>query len=274
MKAQILTTAYKFYQLFFAKKIFYKLNKLVYNFALRGLGILNYESNKISGEESFIKNYITKMDNGIIFDIGANIGDYAKSLRKSNQAVDIYAFEPHPVTFKNLLINTRDLNIKTFNVAIGSKKDTLYLYDYADQDGSSHASLYKEVIETIHKSTAIQHEVNSITLTSFVKEHNIERVNLLKIDTEGHELEVLRGFELFIREQRVDLIHFEFNEMNIASRVFFKDFWEFLPNYDLYRMLPDDLVPIKTYNPVFCEIFAYQNIVAILKENYQDLEGF
>jgi FkbM family methyltransferase len=209
------------------------------------------------------------MEKGIIFDIGANIGDYSKNLRKSNQQITIYAFEPHPITFKNLLINTTNLNINAFNVAIGSKKAILSLYDYADQDGSSHASLYKEVIENIHKSKAINHEVNIIDLNTFVKEHAIERVHLLKIDTEGHELEVLKGFEQFIQENRVDIIHFEFNEMNIASRVFFKDFWEFLPNYDFYRMLPDGLIPIKTYNPVFCEIFAYQNIVAIVKSSFK-----
>ena len=92
---------------------------------------------------------------------------------------------------------------------------------------------------------------------------------LLKIDTEGHELEVLKGFEPYIRQNKVDLIHFEFNEMNVASRVFFKDFWEFLPNYDFYRMLQDGLIPIKNYNPVYCEIFAYQNIVAKLKVEYK-----
>jgi len=33
----------------------------------------------------------------------------------------------------------------------------------------------------------------------------------------------------------------------------------------MYRLLPDGLVQINMYNPIYCEIFAYQNIVAILK---------
>ena len=100
---------------------------------------------------------------------------------------------------------------------------------------------------------------------SNLKRKEIERVLLLKIDVEGHELEVLKGFESYIKEGKVDLIHFEFNKLNVASRIFFKDFWEFLPNYDLYRMVRDGLVPIKVYDPTHCEIFAYQNIVAKLK---------
>jgi FkbM family methyltransferase len=166
--------------------------------------------------------------------------------------------------------------VKTYNLGIGASEASLYLYDYADKDGSPHASLYKDVIEQIHKGQAIAHEVRIISLDAFVIKHNIKRVGLLKIDTEGHELEVLRGFEQCIRDNKVDLIHFEFNEMNIASRIFFKDLWEFLPNYDLFRMLPDGLVPIRNYSPVFCEIYAYQNIVAKLKAEFKlkEASGF
>jgi FkbM family methyltransferase len=260
---------YGLYRILFARKFFYKFNKLLYNLSLKGLGVLNYESHKLSGEACFIENYVSKIGKGIVFDVGANVGDYSKILRKSNQDIEIYAFEPHPVTFQKLLKNTECLDIKTFNVGVGSVAGALKLYDYDNQDGSSHASLYKDVIEQIHKGNAVEHEVKIITLDEFANEHEIERVSLLKIDTEGHEMEVLKGFEQFIRANKVDLIHFEFNEMNVVSRVFFKDFWDFLPNYDFYRMLPDGLAPIKHYSPVFCEIFAYQNIVAKLKTEFK-----
>lgn len=253
------------YSFLFARAFFYRFNKLIYFLSLKGLGILNHESNKMSGEEYFIKKYVAKIGKGIVLDVGANIGNYSKSIRKSNKDIDIYAFEPHPVTFQKLSINTSNLGIKTFNVGIGRKTGMLYLYDYANNDGSSHASLYKDVIENIHKSEAVKHEIDIIDLDSFAEKNSIEQIDLLKIDTEGHELEVLKGFEQHIKANKVKLIHFEFNEMNIASKVFFKDFWDILPNYDFYRMLPDGLVLIKHYSPVFCEIFAYQNIVAILK---------
>jgi hypothetical protein len=51
----------------------------------------------------------------------------------------------------------------------------------------------------------------------------------------------------------------------LSVEPFFKDSWDFLPNYDFYRMLPDGLVKIENYSPIFCEIFAYQNIVAKLR---------
>ena len=265
----MLELIYDLYARLFAKKFFNKWNKFIFLLSLRGLGILNYKSDKQSGEANFAISHLSKVKKGIIFDVGANVGNYSKSLIEVNQNVDIFCFEPHPSTFQKLLSNVNHLGIKSFNLGVGSSNGTLNLYDYAGNDSSSHASLYKEVIEEIHKGQAVEHEVKIITLTAFANEHKIERVLLLKIDTEGYELEVLKGFEPYIRQNKVDLIHFEFNEMNVASRVFFKDFWDFLPNYDFYRMLPDGLAPIKIYNPVFCEIFAYQNIVAMLKTDFR-----
>ena len=227
---------YDSYARLFSKTIFNKLNKFIFLLSLRGLGVLNYKSDKKSGEAHFVLSHFHNAKKGVIFDVGANVGSYSKSLRKLNPNVEIYCFEPHPRTFKKLLSNVTDLKINSFNVGVGSADVVLKLYDYANDDGSSHASLYKDVIEQIHNGQVIAHEVTVISLDTFVSEHKIDRVALLKIDTEGHELEVLKGFQQFIINNKVDLIHFEFNEMNIVSRVFFKDFWDFLPNYDFFRI--------------------------------------
>ena len=87
---------------------------------------------------------------------------------------------------------------------------------------------------------------------------------MLKIDTEGNELNTLKGLGNWISNGKIKAIHFEFNEMNVISRVFFKDFWDILPNYNFNRMVQDCLVPIKQYNQVRC---AFQNIVALIKES-------
>ena len=239
------------YRVLFARKIFYKLNKLLYMLSLRGLGILNYETSRQTGEDYFIRHQLTGVADGVVLDVGGNVGNYARNIRSTNKNVHIYTFEPHPITYQKLIRNVEQLNIKTINVGVGSNNGILTLYDYASNDGSSHASLHKDVIEVIHKEQTIAHEVKVISLDAFAFEYDIDR--------EGHELEVLKGFERHIRNNKVDLIHFEFNEMNIISRVFFKDIWDFLPNYNFYRMLPDGLVPINQYSSVFCEIFAYQN---------------
>ena len=137
------------------------------------------------------------------------------------------------------------------------------LYDYQGKPGSQHASVYKEVIEDIHKGEAEGHHIRLTRLDDFLPERDISRVDLLKIDTEGHEMAVLRGAERAIRSGAVRAIHFEFNEMNVFSRSFFRDFLDFLPEYRFFRLLPDGLVPLDNYKPLDFELFAYQNIAAL-----------
>jgi FkbM family methyltransferase len=233
------------------------------------MGILNHESSQASGELHFMQAQVAGRAEGVILDIGANVGNYSTSLRRANPEIPIYAFEPHPVTYSRLCLNVDGLNVKTFNLGAGCVAGSMTLYDYADRDGSSHASMYKGVIEQIHHGRAIGHEVSVIALDDFVAAEKIDLICLLKIDTEGHELEVLKGFRRTIAANKIDMIHFEFNEMNMASRVFFHDFWELLPNYDFFRMLPGGLLPLPRYNPVACEIFAYQNVVALLKQSFR-----
>jgi hypothetical protein len=83
------------------------------------------------------------------------------------------------------------------------------------------------------------------------------------VDAEGHELAILRGAREAIVSRRVDVVQFEFNEMNIFSRVFFKDFYDALPGFAFYRMVTDGLAEIGPYQPRTHELFFLQNIVAI-----------
>lgn len=256
----------KMYQLFFARKYFYKFNKLLYHFSLRGLGILNYKSCKETGEDYFLRNFLKKIENPIVLDVGGNIGRYAMKVKQITHRAVIYSFEPNPETFEKLSESAKKYGFKAYNFGCSDDNSKLWLYDYAARDATSHASLYKEVIENIHKVKSKNILVDLIKLDDFVLEHNIEEVDLLKIDTEGNELKVLKGFEKFITLKKIKVIQFEFNEMNVISRVFFRDFYEMLDGYEFYRMLPSGIVPLKDYNPLFCEIFAFQNIIAARKD--------
>ena len=91
---------------------------------------------------------------------------------------------------------------------------------------------------------------------------DLDVVDFLKIDVEGHELAVLRGAERMLGAGSIRLIQFEFNEMNVVSRTFLRDFRLLLPNYTMYRLLPKGLLPLGEV-PVLTELFAYQNILAV-----------
>lgn len=260
----------KVYALLFARPVFMKWNNFLYHAGLRGLGVLNYKSAYYSGESDWLKKYLKNKRSPVIFDVGANVGDYTQSVLNASPEAKIYAFEPHPVTFENLKCRVNVGNVSIYNVGVGDKKEELVLYDYLNKDGSSHASLFEGVITDIHSCEAIGHEVNVISLDDFVEENDVQYIDLLKIDTEGNEYSVLLGVEKMIAQKRIGAIHFEFNEMNIISKSTFKNFWDLLKGYSFYRLLPGGhLLPLRSYGPVECEIYAYQNIIAIrlLTEN-------
>jgi len=257
-----------FYAAIFAKPAFYRWNKFLYHTSLKGLGVLNYKNDQQSGEENFLKNYLKKYDSPIVFDVGANEGRYSQMVLECNPEASLFSFEPHPNTFQKLVLRLQQLskNVVLINKAVGKNKDVLKLYDYLENDGSSHASLYSDVISSIHNKETVTHEVDVIDLKSLLEENSIERIDLLKIDTEGNELNVLLGLETEFLNQKVGAIHFEFNEMNIISHSSFKNFWDLLSNFNLNRLLPNGkMLRIEKYSPIDCEIYAYQNIVAFRK---------
>jgi len=227
------------------------------------MGILNYENSHVSGERQFLRNLLTGLKSPVIFDIGANEGHYTNTILSINPSAIIYAFEPHPETYKRLTANISAPSVRTINAAVGDEDGVVQLYDYETGTGSSHASLYKEVIEEIHKASSAEHTVRIMKLDGFVEKESVNNINLLKIDTEGNELKVLSSFMDYIKSGKVDAIHFEFNEMNVVSRSLFKDFWLLLEGYDFYRLLPNSMLKIQNYNPLLCELFAYQNVVAL-----------
>jgi len=258
------------YTVILGRPFFYRLNYAFFYLGLRGMGFLNYEDKKTidTGEMLFLKKHLASKRNFILVDVGANIGGYIKEVLDINPNGSIYGFEPHPKTFTKLENNIRGFlcsSISVFNIGLSAKKEKLYLYDHGHDDGSAHASIHMGVIEEIHGSQSVRYEVEVSTLDDFVATNNIKKIDLLKIDTEGNELNVLLGATESLRTGLIDVIHFEFNEMNVISKTFFKDFWDLLPGYKFYRILYGGMHQIQSYNALTCEIFAYQNIIAVKK---------
>lgn len=264
---------YMIYANFFAKKTFIKWNLFLFNLSLRGLGILNWKTDYLSGEKDWTKNYLKNIKNPFIIDVGAHVGGYSKFILENFGTAKIIAFEPHPNTYKKLQLNLIEVNLENFqsyNIAIGREESIMYLYDHEQYDGSQHATLYKEVITDIHKSKSISTKVKVSTLDNII-DFQIPIIHILKIDTEGHELDVLKGAKELLQKHKVLSILFEFNSMNTISKTMFKDFYDYLEDYDFFRILPGGQIYriSSQYNPLINEIYAYQNIVALLKREFK-----
>ena len=251
------------YRLLFARPLFGPFNRHLVYLGMTGLGFFNYEDEWSMGEAAFLRRFARECSAPTVIDVGANVGRYTELVLRVAPKAHVLAFEPHVKSFQLLRGKSDHLRFEAFNVAVGSIDGTTELFDYADRDGSSHASVYEGVLKRIHRSQdVVSHSVPMVTLDSVVASHGIDKIDLLKIDTEGNELDVLRGAERTIADGKIDLIQLEFNEMNIESRVFFRDIMDALPQYSFFRMLPTALLPIEHYSPAGCEVFAFHNIVA------------
>jgi len=254
----------RLYRYLFSSSKFYRFNRFLFKLSLRGMGVLNYESRKISGEffviDKILPRFIKK-DNPVLFDVGANVGDYTLALKKKFTGSTIFAFEPHPGNYTKLS-NTKESYIKLYNVGLGEKSGNFFLYDVANADGTPKASLFEEALSLTENEETKKIEITITTLDEFTKLNKIDFIDFMKIDTEGNELSVLKGASNMLREKRIGFIQFEFNEMNTISRIFFRDFTNLLEDYEFYRLLPNSIIKLDN-SPVYNEIFAFQNILAV-----------
>lgn len=139
----------------------------------------------------------------IIFDVGANIGQTASTAIKHFPNSRIYSFEPVPSTFQALLAKTKLFpQVIQINSALGSQISRLPITSkplaQTNTLISSSDDLKENNCETVF--------VDVDTIDNFCKENKIDKINLLKIDTEGYEIEVLKGAKQFLSLNKIDYI--------------------------------------------------------------------
>ena len=211
-----------------------------------------------------LKRYIKK-DRPILFDVGANIGDYSQELSRAFPNGTIFSFEPNREAFEYAAEALAALGVYCYNLGLGAKPGKARIYTYAHDRLSQHASLYKEVFLDLYKTDQLsEFEFQLTTVDQFCETHRIDFIDFIKIDTEGHELEVLKGAARMLAENRISIIQFEFNSLHVISRVFLKDFYEFLEGHNIFRLNANRLMPLFEYSTVN-EIFRFQNLLAVSK---------
>ena len=230
--------------------------------------MLNSDDLRVSGEYAFLKHIAQQRPNLFALDVGANQGDYAGTIKQLAPNATVYAFEPHPATFARLAQHASTVGYTAIHAACSDTSGEVLLYDRAEGSaaaslGTSHATLNQTTLPGLYGLKTSSLSVNSITLDEFLRKRQIEHVDLLKVDTEGHDYRVLLGAKRAIEEGRIDVIQFEFNEMNVIEKVFLRDFRLLLPGYHLFRILPFGFLPLKDMGVTESEIFAFQNIVAL-----------
>ncbi|UMB69026.1 FkbM family methyltransferase [Mycobacterium paraterrae] len=200
----------------------------------------------------------------MVLDIGANKGQWTRALLNvfGDRVGRVHMFDPSPENYRELCNREDSLaglgieeseRITVYPSAMGRTPGMATLY--TNEDGSPLGSLIEheepgwgEWGKDIRLDTTIEVPVD--TVDDFISRSQIDSVDIMKLDTEGFEMDVLRGAAQSIHEGRIKLILFEFGVNQVESRHFFKDFWLFLTHrlYKIYFI--DDagkLHPISRY---------------------------
>lgn len=237
--------------------------EMLYKAALIGMNIGGGDSIFESGEIGvlqYVKSKLINVADPVLFDGGANIGNYTLTLnREFGEGANIYAFEPSRATFAKLqeTIGLKN-NIYLQNIGLSDKNEEITLF--TNQDESGLASIYNRLLDHFNLYMSKKESIKVTTLDSFCLENNIKHIHFLKLDVEGNELRVLHGAKKML--QNIDFMQFEFGGCNIDSRVFFRDFFYLLKNQFLIsRILIDGLYPIDNYKEQY-ENFSTTNYFA------------
>jgi FkbM family methyltransferase len=157
-------------------------------------------------------NILVQHTDGIVIDVGANLGSYVIPLAKRNAHLQFEAFEPQRIVYYQLCANTflnRLSNVYTHNVGLSNEQrvTSYVLPNYAEETNIGAFSIdFDTRLKGYEvKSEGVTERIIIIPLDSM----QYEKVRLIKIDVEGHELQVLQGAEHTLRENNYPPIIFE-----------------------------------------------------------------
>lgn len=145
-----------------------------------------------------LSNRLSKKSGTVYFDIGANSGLYSPEIAFHNRSAQIYAFEPQPDCALKLettvSLNRWSDRFEVLRLGLSDRKGELSL------SLSGSGSTFDDAFNDYKSTNKIDCKVD--TLDNFVKSNSIARIDFIKIDVEGHELQVLMGAKESIRQFR------------------------------------------------------------------------
>jgi FkbM family methyltransferase len=148
----------------------------------------------------------------VFFDVGANVGQTSIDALKNFPDATIYAFEPHDATLAALSANVSSPRVHAFNLALSDRTGEAEFFDYGALATSN------SLVGDAQYAARTKHEVHvrkvdCDTLDSICTRLEIEHIDVLKIDTEGHDLAVLQGAQRMLSQHRIRFIYVEFNTL-------------------------------------------------------------
>lgn len=205
--------------------------------ALLGFGHFLPCENEVQ-QGMFLIGLHSKDDVKIAIDAGAYKGEYSDALLKNFPNLRLIQFEPNPTTNAFLVKKFKnDKRVKTERIGLAAKSGKWNFVSASDFDASAHA---------IKTSPMGSFQIRTISLDKYLAQTKIKKVDWLKVDVEGLDFEVLKGFKKNVSKTLI--IQFEISLTSLGQAKLL-DFYELLhPTHDIYRVSPNGVpIAVKEY---------------------------
>jgi FkbM family methyltransferase len=190
----------------------------------------------------------------IVLDIGANVGDWAQPLldevhRRRLTNLELHAFEPVPETFtvlsNRLQQHPLQRHLHLACTAVSSRQGTAQMSIYQRLGGTN--SLYADPLMPEETNVSVE----TTTVDAYCAANEIRTIHLMKSDTEGHDMEVLRGAERLFDEERIMVCQFEYNHRWVFARHYLKDVFDFVAKgpYKVCKITPQRVEVYSAWHP-------------------------
>jgi FkbM family methyltransferase len=227
---------------------------------LNWYGNLSYDLQ--TNGESYVLGILARFRPKLLIDIGANVGDWTLEAKARCPDVQVHALEIAPPTFAALRTKTRDIRgVQCVNLGLSDIAGPLRIRHYNELPALTTASDYP------HPFPYVEMTVEVTTGDSYAAASGIRHVDMIKIDVEGMEEKVLKGFDSMLKRNAIDLVQFEYGRVNVINRFLLKDFYEFFRErgYVVGKIFPN-YVDFKEYE-IGDEDFMGPNYLACRAEN-------
>ena len=198
------------------------------------------ENTVLNNSFRLIESYKPNRTDLVVLDVGANFGYLASVWANSIAAKGkTFAFEPNKNLYscieKTIEVNIASTNFEAYNLAVGSKNGSISLNA---SNFSSNTEAMSAAIET--------YNVEMVRLDDFVKDNRLNVIDLIKIDVDGIELDILRGAEHILKQNKTIVIVETNNDIQIIE--FFEKLNYSIFNMQLEKFKDGDVLPLN----IFC----------------------
>ena len=225
-----------------------------------GKGLMNPNKN---GEYVLLKKVIDQSKNLNILDIGSNVGSYTKkaiSLR-GDKSLLIHSIDANPEMKEYF----KQIDFKGFtysHVGVGKSKERKIFYSDKKVGGKASSSFFKHYYLNENNS----YEVEIHQLDDIITQLSWDKIDLLKIDIEGSEMDALEGAEKSFEKEIINITQLEYNPTWIKADKSLENLFNFKEKFslDMFRLTKTGLMPLNKYHHSLDD-FNYQNIILIKK---------